>query len=111
MPAEVWDIQQLKHFKGHVRLYTSALHIVLWVPRPLKGLATEGVTTLPGEGVPVSHCKTQVLFHSFTHKNLIGIIVVEGHWVIAVWPLKRCLINALKKLCHTRAFNAGYVIL
>ena len=111
VPAEVRHAQQLKHFKGHVRFDASTLHVVLWVPRPFKGLATKGVTALPSKGVPVSHCKTQVLFHSFAHDNLIRIIVVEGHWIIAVWSLKGYFFNALKKLCHASAFNAGYVIL
>ena len=76
--------------KRGVGLGTRCRHRVGHVlPRALKGaVVAEGVKAVPGKTVPVTHRKTQLLFHALAQHHAVFVIPAEGQRVVGLRPLK-----------------------
>ena len=58
------------------------------LPRPLKGaVVAEGVKAVPRKTVPVTHRKTQLLFHALAQHHAVFVIPAEGQRVVGLRPL------------------------
>ena len=92
--AVVLHAQLGEELKGSVALLLG-LHngIRISGPRALESRTTEHVIALEAEGVPVAHCKAQVLLHGLrfdsggfgylSKNNLIGVVPLEGEIIHA----------------------------
>ncbi len=78
--------QRREHLEGNIGLQLREFHRVLRIPGPFEGAATKRITALPGEGMPVSDRKAQVVLHPLTHDHLVGIVVTEGERIGALRP-------------------------
>ena len=107
MPAEIGHIQPLEHFKRHIGFNLGALHCVLRMPRPLKGLPAKRIAALPSKRMPVGHREPEVVFKPLSKYNFVRIVMMESHRVLAFWAFIGDGFDILEKLCHGRAFNTG----
>ena len=53
--------------------------------------------------MPIGRGKAQMIFHRLAQNHLVGIVVAEGKFVIALRAFKLDGGNAFKKISHTKA--------
>ncbi|MNT45602.1 hypothetical protein D3C72_1821980 [compost metagenome] len=90
--------EQREEFESHICLQFCRLHGV-FEPRAFKGLAAEGVTARPGEGVPIGDRKTQVIFHALAGDDFVRVVMAEGQRVGAVGAFIFDLGDIAEKTC------------
>ena len=98
----------LHDFKAGVCLVLGSFHGVgAVVPRELLRSAAELVATLGAQRVPPSHGELQPILHFLAHDDLLGVVVVESHRVLAVFTFKFNLPNLGEILfcCHSFLYD------
>ena len=100
--AEVLNAQFLHDLEASVHLVLGALYgILCLVPLIGASLATELVGRSLAQRVPPCHGELQPIFHLLAHYDLLGVIIVECHRVLAFSSLEGNLTNLWKILfCH-----------
>ena len=53
--------------------------------------------------MPIGRGKAQMIFHRLAQNHLVGIVVAEGKFVIALRAFELDGGNAFKKISHTKA--------
>ena len=103
MEAEVLDAEFVHDFKTSVHLVLCTLHgIVCLIPLVGAGLSAKLVSTGTTQCVPPSHGELQPFFHFLAHHDLLGVIIVESHYVLTFLSFERNLTGKRKILfCHS----------
>ncbi len=83
MEAEVWDAELLHDFETSVSLILCDFNgISTFVPWELLSTTTELVATFCTECVPPCHSEAKPILHWLAHDHLLGVIVMECHWIL-----------------------------
>jgi hypothetical protein len=93
--------EDAEHLEGGVGLGLRPVH-PLAEPRPLEGLAAEGVVARPDEIVPVADRDAQLLGHRPAHHHPVGLVEAVGERVVARLPLEAHRRDAVE-IAHARA--------
>ena len=101
--AEIFDAELVHDFKACIHLVFGALHgIFCLVPLVAAGGAAKLVAGGIAQCVPPGHGKLQPVFHLLSADLLLGVIVVESHWIFTCCSFERNLADLWKILfCHS----------
>ena len=93
------NVKNIEHLESNICFHLGEFHCVA-KPGPLECFTTKRVTARPCKGMPVSHRKPQMVFHTFPHDNFIGIVMTESQRVGAVSTLVFDLRDVAEKVGH-----------
>ena len=87
--GEVGRTELLEEFECSLQLLSSSLEgVARAVPRPLEGLLTESVATLPGKGMPVADSRPKLSLHALPQHQTASVVVAVRERILRLGALE-----------------------